>query len=48
MADKDKLTYWQLRAVRNEQKAHDDANEKVEIITRAYLRAQRYLGNQVK
>ncbi|MFT8493443.1 MAG: phage head morphogenesis protein, partial [Liquorilactobacillus satsumensis] len=47
MADKDKLTYWQLRAVRNEQKAHDDANEKVEIITRAYLRAQRYLGDQV-
>ncbi|MFT9292212.1 MAG: minor capsid protein [Liquorilactobacillus satsumensis] len=47
MADKDKLTYWELRAVRNEQKAHDDANDKVDIITRAYLRAQRYLGDQV-
>ncbi|KRN34439.1 minor capsid protein [Lactiplantibacillus plantarum] len=47
MADKDKLTYWELRAVRNEQKAHDDANGKVDIITRAYLRAQRYLSEQV-
>ncbi|MGN5467575.1 minor capsid protein [Lactiplantibacillus plantarum] len=47
MADKDKLTYWELRAVRNEQKAHDSANEKVDIIARAYLRAQRYLSEQV-
>ncbi|KRL97447.1 minor capsid protein [Liquorilactobacillus satsumensis] len=47
MADKDKLTYWELRAVRNEQKAHDDANRKVELITRAYLRSQSYLNQQV-
>ncbi|MDV7715276.1 minor capsid protein [Oenococcus oeni] len=47
MTDKDKLTYWELRAVRNEQKAHDQANDKVNVITNAYLRSQDYLTNQV-
>ncbi len=47
MADKDKLTYWELRAVRNEQKAHNQANDKVDVITNAYLRSQDYLTNQV-
>ncbi len=47
MSDKEKLTYWQLRAVRNEQKSHDQANHKVDTITRAYVRSQNYLTDQV-
>ncbi|MFT8916552.1 MAG: minor capsid protein [Oenococcus sp.] len=47
MSDRDKLTYWELRAVRNEQRAHDQANDKVQRIARAYTRSQAYLTDEV-
>lgn len=48
MANKDDLTYWQLRAIRNEQQSHDDANAKVEVLIKAYLRAQKYLTGETQ
>ncbi|WP_082137302.1 minor capsid protein [Lactiplantibacillus herbarum] len=47
MTDKRKLDYWQLRAVQSEQRAHDAANAKADIIAKAYLRAQTYLTGEV-
>ncbi len=37
----------QLRAVYNEQHAHDAANDVIPTITRAYIRAQSYLTGEV-
>lgn len=48
LANKDDLTYWQLRAIRNEQQSHDDANAKVEVLIKAYLRAQKYLTGETQ
>jgi SPP1 gp7 family putative phage head morphogenesis protein len=48
LADKEKLTYWQLRAIRNEEKSHEAANSKIPVITNAYIRAQNYLQGEVK
>lgn len=48
MADNQKLTYWQLRAIRNEEKSHEAANDKIPVITNAYIRAQNYLQGEVK
>ncbi|MFT8610295.1 MAG: minor capsid protein [Liquorilactobacillus nagelii] len=48
MADKKKLTYWQLRAIRNEEKSHEAANNKIPIITNAYIRAKNYLTGEVQ
>jgi SPP1 gp7 family putative phage head morphogenesis protein len=48
LAENQKLTYWQLRAIRNEEKSHEAANSKIPVITNAYIRAQNYLQGEVK
>ncbi|AVK60539.1 phage head morphogenesis protein [Lactobacillus sp. CBA3605] len=47
MVKERKLNYWQLRAIYNEQHAHDAANDVIPTITRAYIRAQNYLTGEV-
>ncbi|WP_165815172.1 minor capsid protein [Levilactobacillus bambusae] len=46
MADKNKLNYWELRAVRLEQAHHDAGDEVVEILVQAYAAAVQYLTGE--
>lgn len=48
MADKDKLTYWERRAVWLEQQQHDRGDEYVNTLIQAYMQAQQYLINETK
>lgn len=43
MADKDKLNYWERRAVWLEQQQHDNGDKHVDAIIKAYVQAQKYL-----
>ncbi|WP_225428332.1 minor capsid protein [Levilactobacillus enshiensis] len=48
MADKDKLNYWERRAVWLEQQQHDKGDKHIDALIQAYLQAQKYLVNESK
>ncbi|VDG18234.1 hypothetical protein [Lactobacillus brevis] [Lactiplantibacillus mudanjiangensis] len=48
MADKDKLTYWERRAVWLEQQQHDSGDKHIDALIRAYMQAQQYLIAQAQ
>jgi len=48
MADKDKLTYWERRAVWLEQQSHDKGDKYIKALINAYMQAQQYLIKQTQ
>lgn len=46
MADKDKLNYWERRAVWLEQQQHDNGDKHIDALIQAYMQAQQYLVNE--
>ncbi|GEO70531.1 minor capsid protein [Levilactobacillus acidifarinae] len=47
MADKDKLTYWERRALWLEQQTYDKGSDHIDVLIRAYMQAQQYLVGEV-
>lgn len=43
MADKNKLNYWERRAVWLEQQQHDKGDKHVDVLIKAFIQAQQYL-----
>lgn len=43
MADKNKLNYWERRAVWLEQQQHNKGDKHVDVLIKAFIQAQRYL-----
>lgn len=46
MADKDKLNYWERRAVWLEQQQHDSGDQHIDVLIKAYMEAQKYLVDE--